>query len=41
MKKVYQASILNHKGEVIASSIEDETNAVIHCAEFPKEWKEA
>lgn len=40
-EKMYKVEIRNEKGEVVKKVIEDKVNAIIHCAEFPEQWKKA
>ena len=38
MEKKFRVEILNAKGEIVNTVIENEVNAVIHCSDFPTEW---
>ena len=39
MEKKFRVEILNAQSEIVNTVIEDEVNAVIHCGDFPEEWK--
>lgn len=40
MDKMFRVEILNAQGEITNTVIENEVNAIIHCGDFPKEWKD-